>query len=101
MVVDIVDLVYGHKFALVEFHVASPVPVQERLCHADNDVTVGMAVVVEFTDLELELLDVLALPEIVEVIEVVGELRLQEDVLDYYDSLGPEDLVLNQFASAE
>lgn len=97
--VDLVDLVNGHKLALVQLHIASCMPVQEGFRHADDDITMLVAVVVEDSDCEFQLLRIVVLPVVLELVQVSIELRLEKEVLDDDDALRSEYLILHGLAS--
>lgn len=58
-----------------------------------------MGIVIQYTNLEFQLIDVIVFSVILELVQVGVKLRLKQKVLNDDDTLRPEDLIGESFSS--
>ena len=87
--------------AITQIHVSPAVSVQEGLGLANDNVSGSVSLAVEPSKLEIKFLRLCLFSELDEFFQNVLDLFLEDVVLQEDDSLGLEDFVLDNFASAE
>ena len=101
VVINIIDLVNCDKMAITQIHVSPAVSVQEGLGLANDNVSGSVSLAVEPSKLEIKFLRLCLFSELDEFFQNVLDLFLEDVVLQEDDSLGLEDFILDNFASAE
>ena len=87
--------------AITQIHVSPTLSVQEGLGLANDNVSGSVSLAVEPSKLEIKFLRLCLFSEFDEFFQNVLDLFLEDVVLQEDDSLGLEDFILDNFASAE